>query len=43
MNKGNHGFLLNPFSIKDLIKKIKKSNQIILNPLEMTVQSNAKL
>ena len=33
MNLGNHGFLLNPFSKKNLIKKIKRSNEIILNPL----------
>ena len=43
MNLGNHGFLLNPFSKKDLIKKIKRSNEIILNPLEVTVQSNGKI
>ena len=43
MNLGNHGFLLNPFSKKDLIKKIKRSNEIILNPLEITVQSNRKI
>ena len=42
MNKGNHGFLLNPFSIKDLSKKIKKTNQLILHPLEMTVISKDK-
>ena len=29
MNLGNHGFLLNPFSKKDLIKKIKRSNEIM--------------
>ena len=43
MNLENHGFLLNPFSKKDLIKKIKRSNEIILNPLEITVQSNGKI
>ena len=42
MNKGNHGFLLNPFSIKDLSNKIKKTNQLILHPLEMTVVSKDK-
>ena len=43
MNKGNHGFLLNPFSVQNLKNNIKKSNEIILHPLEMTVSSHGKI
>jgi NAD+ kinase len=43
MNKGNHGFLLNPFSIKNLKVNIARSNKIILHPLEMTVSSHGKI
>ena len=42
MNQGNHGFLLNPFSIGKLKANIKKSNQVILNPLQMTVTTRTK-
>ena len=37
MNKGNHGFLLNPFSVQNLKNNIKKSNEIILHPLVLLV------
>ena len=43
MNMGNHGFLLNPYSIKNLQNNIKKSNEIILHPLEMVVTSHGKI
>jgi len=42
MNKGNHGFLLNPFSIKSLKANIAKSNKIILHPIEMTVSTHLR-
>ena len=42
MNRGNHGFLLNPFSIKNLKANIRKSNKITLHPLEMTVSVHGK-
>ena len=42
MNQGNHGFLLNPFSIGKLKANIKKSNQVIPNPLQMTVTTRTK-
>jgi NAD+ kinase len=43
MNKGNHGFLLNPFSVNNLVKNIQKSNKITLHPLEMTVQVKGRI
>jgi len=35
MNKGHFGFLMNKFKIKNILKRIKKSKQIIVSPLIM--------
>ncbi|MDA9616014.1 NAD kinase [Candidatus Pelagibacter sp.] len=37
INSGNYGFLMNKFSIKNFLRKLKTSNSIKIHPLQMTV------
>ena len=37
INSGNYGFLMNKFSIKNFLRKLKTSNSIRIHPLQMTV------
>jgi NAD+ kinase len=39
VNSGNYGFLMNKFSNKNFIQNLKKSNNIKIYPLQMTVKS----
>ena len=40
INSGNYGFLMNKFSLKDIIKNLSKAHMIIISPLEMIVKNN---
>ena len=40
INSGNYGFLMNKFSIKNLMKNLSKAKMIIISPLEMIVTNN---
>ncbi len=40
INSGNYGFLMNKFSLKDIIKNLSKAKMITISPLEMTVRNN---
>ena len=40
INSGNYGFLMNKFSLKNIIKNISKANMISISPLEMNVKNN---
>ena len=40
VNSGNYGFLMNKFSLKNIINNINRSNMISISPLEMVVKNN---
>ena len=37
INSGNYGFLMNKFSLKNIIKNLSKANLVSIYPLEMLV------
>jgi NAD+ kinase len=39
INSGNYGFLMNKFSLKNMIKNLSKAKMITISPLEMTVKN----
>jgi|TARA_B110000037_G_scaffold176347_1_gene201273 NAD+ kinase len=39
INSGNYGFLMNKFSLKNIIKNLSKANIISISPLEMVVRN----
>ena len=39
INSGNYGFLMNKFSLKNIIKKLSKAKMITISPLEMSVKN----
>jgi NAD+ kinase len=39
INSGNYGFLMNKFSLKNIIKNLSKANKITISPLEMIVKN----
>ena len=39
INSGNYGFLMNKFSVKNIIKNLTKAQMISISPLEMTVKN----
>jgi NAD+ kinase len=39
INSGNYGFLMNKFSLKNIIKNLSRANMIIISPLEMIVKN----
>jgi len=39
INSGNYGFLMNKFSLKNIIKNLFKAKMITISPLEMTVKN----
>ncbi|MBD1139516.1 NAD kinase [Pelagibacterales bacterium SAG-MED46] len=39
INSGNYGFLMNKFSLKNIIKNLSKVNKISISPLEMIVKN----
>ena len=42
INSGNYGFLMNKFSLKNIVKNLNKANMITISPLEMVVKSKKK-
>ena len=40
INSGNYGFLMNKFSLKNIIKNLSKAKMITISPLEMMVKNN---
>ncbi|MBD1135675.1 NAD kinase [Pelagibacterales bacterium SAG-MED47] len=40
INSGNYGFLMNKFSLKNIVKNLLKAKMITISPLEMTVKNN---
>ena len=40
VNSGNYGFLMNKFSLKNIIKNLSKAKMISISPLEMFVKNN---
>ena len=40
INSGNYGFLMNKFSLKNIIKNLSKAKMITISPLEMIVKNN---
>ena len=40
INSGNYGFLMNKFSLKNIIKNLSNAKMITISPLEMTVRNN---
>ena len=40
INSGNYGFLMNKFSVKNIIKNILSAKSIYISPLEMIVKNN---
>ena len=40
INSGNYGFLMNKFSLKNMIKNLSNAKMITISPLEMTVRNN---
>ena len=43
INSGNYGFLMNKFSIKNIIKNLAASNNVKIYPLQMTVTNKSNL
>ncbi len=41
VNSGNYGFLMNKFSLKNIIKNLHRSKMITISPLEMVVKNNS--
>jgi len=39
INSGNYGFLMNKFSLKNIIKNLSRANMITISPLEMIVKN----
>jgi NAD+ kinase len=39
INSGNYGFLMNKFSLENIIKNLTKANMLSISPLEMTVKN----
>ena len=39
INSGSYGFLMNKFSLKNMIKNLSKAKMITISPLEMTVKN----
>ena len=39
INSGNYGFLMNKFSLKNIIKNLSKANMVSISPLEMIVKN----
>ena len=39
INSGNYGFLMNKFSLKDILKNLLKANLVSISPLEMIVKN----
>ena len=39
VNSGNYGFLMNKFSLKNIVKNLSKAKLISISPLEMTVKN----
>jgi len=39
INSGNYGFLMNKFSVENIIKNLTKANMISISPLEMIVKN----
>ena len=39
INSGNYGFLMNKFSLKNIIKNLSKAKMITISPLEMIVKN----
>ena len=39
INSGNYGFLMNKFSLKDILKNLSKANLVSISPLEMIVKN----
>ena len=39
INSGNYGFLMNKFSLKNIIKNLSNANMISISPLEMVVKN----
>jgi len=37
INSGNYGFLMNKFSLKNIVHNLSKANTVTISPLEMTV------
>ncbi len=42
INSGNYGFLMNKFSLNNIIKNLSKAKMITISPLEMIVRNNKK-
>jgi|TARA_B110000305_G_C19420399_1_gene630581 NAD+ kinase len=42
INSGNYGFLMNKFSLTNIIKNLSRANMITISPLEMIVKKNNK-
>ena len=40
VNSGNYGFLMNKFSLKNIISNLNKAKMISISPLEMVVRNN---
>ncbi len=40
VNSGNYGFLMNKFSLKNIVKNLSRAKMISISPLEMTVKNN---
>jgi NAD+ kinase len=40
INSGNYGFLMNKFSLKNIVKNLSKAKMITISPLEMIVKNN---
>ena len=43
INSGNYGFLMNKFSVKNIIKNLSKAKMIKISPLEMKVNNKKKI
>ena len=41
INSGNYGFLMNKFSLKNIIKNLSKANMVSISPLEMIVKNKS--
>ena len=39
INSGNYGFLMNKFSLRDILKNLSKANLVSISPLEMIVKN----
>jgi NAD+ kinase len=39
INSGNYGFLMNKFSVKNIIKNLSKAKIVTISPLEMVIKN----